>query len=292
MRPAHQRLGGHCAAAANIDLRLKFQDELVALQRQHQIAFQVGPVGCLQRQFRTIHFRTAAPLMLGMIHGDIGRAQQSRQRLAMVGVAGDADRRAQVDMLTAEVKPFAQRELDRAGNARGGAMAGQVGEEHGELVTRQPPDHGIARPSSDLRHHHFAQPPGDPRQQLVARGMAQRIIDALEPVQIDEEQSGLALFHPLGEMAFDLTAKAGAIGKAGNLVEQRERLDMVQIGPHLAEQAFHRHGKIGHFARDIARHRRLQVAMRGRHEPLGRHVDGGGGGRDRLARRSPAHRSA
>ncbi len=62
----------------------------------------------------------------------------------MIGIAGDADRRAQIDMLTAQVKAFAQGKLYRARNARCGALAGQVGEEHGEFVAGQPPDHGIA----------------------------------------------------------------------------------------------------------------------------------------------------
>ena len=115
MDPAHQRLGrdrmGH-AAMAHFDLWLKFQQEFVALQPQQQVAFQFGPVRRFQRQFGGEHLGAIPAFMLGMIHGDVGRSQQRGQAVAMLGVAGDTDRRAQIDMLAAQFESFAQRELD------------------------------------------------------------------------------------------------------------------------------------------------------------------------------------
>ena len=75
MCPAHQRFGGHRAALADVDLRLKLQQKFVALQRQHQLALQVGAIRRLQRQLGGVHFRPTASVMLGMIHGNVGGAQ-------------------------------------------------------------------------------------------------------------------------------------------------------------------------------------------------------------------------
>ncbi len=122
--------------------------------------------------------------------------------------------------------------------------------------------------------------------------MAQRVVDALEPVQVDEEQGRLALFDALGQMALDLSTETGAVSQAGNLIEQGKGLDMVQIGADLTEQAFHRYGEVGQFMGNVGGYRRLQVAMRSGQEPIGRRIDRGRGRRDRLAGRGPAHRAA
>ncbi len=171
-------------------------------------------------------------------------------------------------------------------------MARQGREEHREFVTGKATDDRVPHPCADLRHHHFAQPARNTREQLVARGMAQRVVDALEPVQVDEEQGGHAPLLPLGQQAFDLAAEAGAIGKPGHLIEQGKRLDMVEIGADLTEQAFQRDRQIRQFQPDLPWHRRLEIAMGGGQQAFGGGVDGRRGGGDGAARRRPAHRTA
>ncbi len=210
----------------------------------------------------------------------------------MFGIAGDADGRAQVDMLATEVEAFAQRELDGAGNAAGRVEIGHAGDEQGEFIPRQAADQAIARARAGLRHGDFAQAAGNARQQLVARRMAQRVVHALEPVQVDEEQGRKPFFAAFRQQPFDLPAEAGAVGKAGHLIEQRERLNMVQVGADLAEQAFHRHGQVGQFPAYVPRHGGLQVAMGRRQQAFGRTVDGAGGRGHGTAGGGPAERAA
>ena len=65
-------------------------------------------------------------------------------------------------------------------------------EEHGELVAgearEQRPGAGIA---GELGIDHDAQPVGDHDQQLIAAGMAEAVVDLLEPVEIDEQHRRL-----------------------------------------------------------------------------------------------------
>ncbi len=122
--------------------------------------------------------------------------------------------------------------------------------------------------------------------------MAQRIVDRLESVQVDEEQGCRSRAAAFDEQAFDLPTEAGAVGKAGHLVEQRQCLDMVQIGADLAEQTFHRHRQVGQFQSNFSGNMGMKIAMGGGQQPLRRGIDGTCGGSDGALGRRPAHRAA
>ena len=71
-----------------------------------------------------------------------------------------------------------------------------------------------------------AQTIGDRAQQLVAAGMAQRVVDLLELVEIDEQQCR----QPAGLMrnrqqAFDLVAEIDPVGQRGQFVIARQMAD-------------------------------------------------------------------
>ncbi len=122
--------------------------------------------------------------------------------------------------------------------------------------------------------------------------MAQRVIHPLEAVEVDEEQRRCRGLFPLGKQPFNLSAKAGAVGKARHLVKQCECLDMVQIGADLTEQAGHRYGQIGQLDGDLRRYGRLQVAVGSGDQPFGCDINGARSRGDCLACRRPAQCAA
>ena len=101
-----------------------------------------------------------------------------------------------------------------------------VGQEDGELVTPQP-GHGV--PGADA----VAQTDGGGAQQVVADGVAEAVVDGLEPVEVEEEQ-GDPLFVPwrLGQRGGDAVAEQHPVGDAAQVVVQGEVLD---AGPLLDE---------------------------------------------------------
>src|SRR5689334_16467617 len=96
--------------------------------------------------------------------------------------------------------------IDDAARETGGVLgAPDVLLEHHELVAAEAGD-------EILRTQHLAQPLGNRAEQLVAAGMAERVVDLLELVEVDEQQRRL----PIGlarrlEQALDLVAEIDAI---------------------------------------------------------------------------------
>jgi len=101
----------------------------------------------------------------------------------MVG-GGDADRGADVDLAALELEGVAQRLQDPVGDGGAVALRRLVRDEDGKLVPTQSRD-GVDRP------HARAQALGDLDQEHVAGRMAERVVDLLEAVQVEEEDGQL-----------------------------------------------------------------------------------------------------
>ena len=93
----------------------------------------------------------------------------------------DADRGADLDDVMVDQIAIAEPVDDPARQDRGVLVRADVLLEHHEFVAAEPGD-------EILRPQHVAQPVGDRAQQPVAAGMAERIVDLLELVEIDEQQ--------------------------------------------------------------------------------------------------------
>ena len=93
--------------------------------------------------------------------------------------------------------------------------------EHHEFVAAEA-GHEILRPQ------HFAQPAGDRAQRLVAAGMAERVVDLLELVEVDEQQRRQLRRAPcwLREQTADLVAEIDPVGQRGELVVARQMADL------------------------------------------------------------------
>ena len=104
---------------------------------------------------------------------------------------GDADAGADLDQMIVDLVAFAQAVDDAAGKARRILVRLDVLLEHDEFVAAEASD-------EILRPQHFAQAVGDRAQQLVAAGMAERVVDLLELVEIDEQQRRQLRRHHAG----------------------------------------------------------------------------------------------
>ena len=88
-----------------------------------------------------------------------------------------------------------------------------------ELVAAEPRhDVGLA--------HDLAQPLGDRAQQLVAAGVAQRVVDLLELVEVDEVYGERTAAPQGGERRVHLVAEEGAVGQVGQHVVARQMVDL------------------------------------------------------------------
>ncbi|CAN5918119.1 hypothetical protein BH23ACT10_BH23ACT10_01790 [soil metagenome] len=93
--------------------------------------------------------------------------------------AGDPDARTDLERQAVDTERFTQRCQHALGDVGRGVIVGP-GHQDRELVTAQPRD-GVALADSLL------QPLGDAGQQLVADAVAERVVDLLEPVEVNEQ---------------------------------------------------------------------------------------------------------
>ena len=145
---------------------------------------------------------------------------------------GDADREADVERLLAGRDRHHER-LERAlGDLHGAPLGILVADhEHGELVAAEPGDDVVA---ADRVH----EPGRDAAQQLVADRVPERVVDALEVVEVDEHHRDLALGVALERLAHAL-AEQRAVGQPGQRVVVGLVLELVlevaQLGDGLLE---------------------------------------------------------
>jgi hypothetical protein len=118
--------------------------------------------------------------LLGAVHGRIGVAQQRMGVVLARPAEADADAGRDVAALAVEHERLAQRvgqpsrDLQRVGLAR------DAGQQHGELVAAEAGDDVAGT-------QHAAQPLGHAAEQPVAGAVAQRVVDHLEVVEVDEQ---------------------------------------------------------------------------------------------------------
>ena len=155
----------------------------------HPLAFDRGPQVALQRPAflqgrvhrRFEHAEHVAAFRLGPVHGDVGAAQQLLPGLPIVREQGHADGHADRHRLAVDRKRFGHLLDDplRRGTV-GVRRIGRQRQHDGELVAAQPCDEIV-------RAHGRRQAFGHRGQQLVARGVAQSVVDRLEPLEVQAQ---------------------------------------------------------------------------------------------------------
>ena len=131
----------------------------------------------------------------------------------------DADAGADLDQMIVDLVALAQMVDDAPGETGGVLVRFDVLLEHHEFVAAEP-RHEI------LRAQHFAQPVGDRAQQLVAAGMAERVVDLLELIEVDEQQRRQLLGIVRNrQQTLDLVAEIEPVGQRRQFVVARQMAD-------------------------------------------------------------------
>ena len=138
MVPAQQRLGADDLAGDEAHLRLEGEHELAALDGLGQRLFGLDLLLVLGGELGVEQAMLAAAVRLGAVHGDVRGAHQRFDAGPMIGRNGDADRRADVDAVRAQLERLGDGEHDAARDPLdlGGRL--DLREEHGELVAGEP----------------------------------------------------------------------------------------------------------------------------------------------------------
>jgi len=184
--PAQQRFHAHHLAAGQVQLGLVFEVELVPRQGVAQLAFQSQPLQGARIHARGIELPVAPSLFLGAVHGDVGVLDQGVGILAIGGVHGHAHAATEHEFVFAQLQRLRHGIEDALQGGRARLAAAMLGQQQHEFVAAQ------ARHRVDFARG-VAQAPGHVLQHPVARVVAQRVVDELETVEVDED-------HPQGQM--------------------------------------------------------------------------------------------
>jgi hypothetical protein len=211
MGPAHERLGAEEIARRQVHERLVLDPELVALQCRAQAGVQgEAPArGVVQTHMEP--GGAALAVRFGLVEREVGVAHQLGDGRGMVLRAGDPDAGVDGQVDPSEAVRRTQRAQDPIRHLLARVVVGGV-EQDGEFVAAEP-GHRVA-PA-----HRVLQPGGDLAQEGVTRGMAERVVDRLEVVEVDG-QHGERRSRP----ARPAQGMLEAVGEQGAIGQARERI--------------------------------------------------------------------
>ncbi len=177
MVPAHERLHAAQLPAHGVDARLVDDEKLVLLQRRHQALLQFAAVADGFEQFGLEEAVMALARHFHGVHGDIGILQQHFRFGAVAWIQADADRSAHLVAFAAQVKRFVEGDGDALRHLLGTAVVFHRVEHDDEFVAAQA-HHVVARPQ------HGLQTQGGGTQHFISLGVALRVVDILEAVEV------------------------------------------------------------------------------------------------------------
>ena len=210
--PAHQRLHPHDVLVGEADLGLVVQDELVLVDPTPQLRHQLEPRDGVEVAAALVDLDPVLGV-LGRVHRHVRAPQQVGQRLAVLRVPGDPDAGGHVDHHGRQLEGDPQAVAQAPGDLDREHLVG-VREPDGELVAAEASHHVVL---ADL----LAQSCRDLHQQLVAGLVAQRVVDLLEAVEVEQQQGADAIGVGVGQRLGDLPRQALAVGQSGQHVVQR-----------------------------------------------------------------------
>ncbi len=205
--------------AAQVPLRLVVQLQPALGQRLAQRGRQVQVFEHAGVHAGVEETEGVAPGFLGLVHGQVGVLQQGVPLAAVARADGDAQRRGDVHVqpLQREGRGESLQHLGRDGGD--GFLVAHLRQQQQEFIARQP-RHGVGRAQHGLQAlPHLAQ-------QRIAGGVAERVVDGLEVVQVqehDRNQRAVArglrqhLLQPvLGQGAVGQLCQAVLVGQGGD----------------------------------------------------------------------------
>jgi hypothetical protein len=248
--PAHQGLDAGEPPGARVDDRLVVQHQLVPVERLVQRGLEVEALAVGMPELGLEAARAVAAERLGLRQCLAGLREQRGRGHRRSG-RRESDRGAHHAVEPAAGQRLAQRRHRDLRGPLGRERGAHRREQQRELVARQPGEH-------DVRHvaERLLQPRGHLLERIVAGGSAERVVEPLEPVEVDEQQRcrlgrilarhiEQRLGHRQEALAVEQPGQRIAVreltGAAGGLVgEERELLGAVEaalaageFGPHL-----------------------------------------------------------
>ncbi len=247
--PTGQGLEADDLARLQVHQRLEVGHDVLVLDGLQQFALQTVALADGLVHLRLEEPQRRAALGLGSVERDVGLAQHLRSVLGVLGDQRDADGRA--DLVASAVG--GDRLFQVIGDAQrdrgGGVGPHQMRRQHRELVPAQPRDQVVLA-------HRRLQPVADPDQHLVADGMAVDVVDALEAVEVQQQQCvrapgpGRRAQRGL-QGVFELTA----VGEAGEGILERQAAGLA-LGGHALGRLMARTYEIGGEDHHAAGHHR------------------------------------
>ena len=201
-------------------LRLVEQLELAQLERAAKRRGEDHPLG----RRRSLDLRgereVVAAGLLGAVHRGICGLEQGRRVLAVVRKHGDPDARAEATLLSVQHDRLGQRLQQAPSELVHVDLVGDLLGEHDELVAPEA-RHGI-RIADRLREAARQR-----LQDFVAGGVAERVIDVLEPVEIHEqERDGTIVASRERDRMIEPLEERGPVVQARQRIEPRKPADV------------------------------------------------------------------
>jgi len=220
MAPAQQGFAAGHLVVTKIDQRLVMDFEAAVRERLAQILLHGKP-----RLRACIHGRLeeamgSAPIGLGGIHRQIGILDE----LIQIGAVLRSQRNAYAgigrELVTEALIGLPNRVMNSRHKFHDIGDISNSGLNHRKLVATQTCDEiSVSDAAPDAGSHGL--------QQLVADMMSERVVDALELVDVDIEQSELLAPAGILELAFDLVAEQHPVRQIGQRIVMREVSDLL-----------------------------------------------------------------
>ena len=212
MTPARERFETYHPVGRQRHDRLVEEDQLLPFDGAAQVGLELELAGHVLAHPHLEELMPGLPRPLGRVHRRVGIAKEV---LGAVITArdGDPDADRTVDLLAGHDERGGEHRLDPARDHFGLVDGVDLLQEHHELVTPQP-RHRVAVPGG------LFEPLGELPQQLVPLQVAERIVDHLEAVEVEEEHRAMevgAAPHPTERMV-EPVHEEGAVRQVGERI--------------------------------------------------------------------------
>ncbi len=184
MAPTQERFSATNAIGADVDLGLIVQLQLTQLDRPAQIVLQRHALVRGVRHFQRVETIAAAARRLRTAQGHLGPAQQNVEGVAVERIHADAHGQRGMNIERGDHERLAHRFGNLVHERFGVAGTFQLTRDDGELVARQSREHVVVT-------EHRPQSLRQPEQQLIAGLVTERVVDGLEPIDVEDDDGKL-----------------------------------------------------------------------------------------------------
>ena len=214
MLPAQQRLGADGFAAGG-KLGLVMQDEFTTVQGGAQVVQQLQVVTRIGVHRLFEEAVAVLAIALGVVHGCVGVAQQLLLAGAVARIERDTNTGGDAQLLPGHLERLGQQVDLLAGDAHRVFGFGERHQHH-EFIAADA-RHGVvaAQVATQTQRHIL--------EQQVADMVAERIVDRLEAIEVEEHQREVAAVAlDLADHLLDAVFQQDAVGQTGEVVVQGE----------------------------------------------------------------------